>query len=838
MTAYENVIAALERVNLSHKDLGGGKVEAQCPSHDDRQPSLSVSRGEKGVLLHCQAGCETADVVAALGLTMSDLFDEPSTNGNGHREVVAAYDYVDEEGRPLFGVARLPGKDFRQRRPDGSWGIKGVRRVLYRLPQVIDAVKAGKTVWIAEGEKDVHALEAAGQVATTNPGGAGKWRAEYGEHLRDARVAILADKDAPGRKHARQVAASLAGVARQVKVGQCPDHKDIADHLAAGRKLSDIVPLPEEVGDARDAGDATSPTSSHEPQEQDSGGKPPSMASRLVGLAKEQAALFGDESGTPYAAVPVGAHTETWPLRSRALRSWLARQLWDTEQRAPGSQAVQDAIAVLEGEALFGGDLRPVFTRVAQVEDAIYLDLADDAWSVVKITSTGWQLTQDSAVHFRRPPALAPLPHPEHGGSLEALRDLLNTPEDDDFRLIVAWLVQALRPSGPYPVLGLHGEHGTAKSTTARALRKLIDPSAANVRSEPRNTHDLIIAASNGWVVNLDNLSHLQPWLSDALCRLSTGGGFSTRELYSDAEEIIFNAQRPAILNGISEVATRADLLDRSLIVTLPTISKDSRRAERAYWADFEKARPKILGAVLDAVSTAIREEPGVTLPELPRLADFAIWVSAAEPALPWKAGEFLNSYTKNREVANEVSLEDSPLAAPIRDIAAEGGYAGSASHLLPRLADRCPETVTKAKTWPKSARTLSADLRRLAPNLRDIGITVTFDREPGGKRARTITITQNRTEAHSSVPSVPSVPNGSAEPDSPGTQDRLRDASTPIRDASPDARDASRDASTNPQKPQQQAKRDARDARDAGSPTRSAPTLAEQLVAESAGAR
>lgn len=140
-------------------------------------------------------------------------------------------------------------------------------------------------------------------------------------------------------------------------------------------------------------------------------------------------------------------------------------------------------------------------------------------------------------------------------------------------------------------------------------------------------------AANNGWLIALDNLSHLSPWLSDAMCRLATGSGFATRELYSDADEAMFAAQRPIILNGIEELATRDDLLDRSLLLYLPTIPEDKRKHEAGFKRVFEAASPLILGAILDCVSSAMQTLPGINLKRLPRMVDFAQCACAAAPA-------------------------------------------------------------------------------------------------------------------------------------------------------------------------------------------------------------
>jgi len=160
--------------------------EARCPAHDDDNPSLDIAIGDDGrVLLDCKAKCPTdPDVVGAMGITMRDLFPRKNGNGSSLGVEVEAYSYTDAEGKPLFEVVRFKPKDFRQRLPDGRWGLHGTKPVLYRLPKVIEAADRGRSVVVVEGEKDVATLEQLGATATTNPGGAGKWRKSYSESLR------------------------------------------------------------------------------------------------------------------------------------------------------------------------------------------------------------------------------------------------------------------------------------------------------------------------------------------------------------------------------------------------------------------------------------------------------------------------------------------------------------------------------------------------------------------------------------------------------------------------------------------------------------------------------
>src|SRR5208337_4196382 len=194
--------------------------------------------------------------------------------------------------------------------------------------------------------------------------------------------------------------------------------------------------------------------------------------------------------------------------------------------------------------------------------------------------------------------------------SLDSLRSFLNVKSEADLVLVVTWLLACLRNRGPYPVLVLSGEQGSAKSTLAAILRALVDPNVAPLRALPREDRDLFIAASNGHVLAFDNVSGLAGWISDTLCRLATGGGFAVRQLYTDQDEVLFNGMRPVILNGIEDIVTRPDLADRALFLTLEAIPEERRRTEQELWAAFEAERPRILGILLDAVAEGIKRLP------------------------------------------------------------------------------------------------------------------------------------------------------------------------------------------------------------------------------------
>jgi hypothetical protein len=424
-------------------------------------------------------------------------------------------------------------------------------------------------------------------------------------------------------------------------------------------------------------------------------GKGDDEAQSQATLAANMAAdweLWHTPGKLAYATILLGNHKENWPVRSQMFKQFLAKQFYDAHGKAMNSEALSVAVNLIEAKAQFDGEEHPVHVRVAEHDGAIYLDLCNPEWQVVKVTPQGWEVVDDAPVRFRRSRGMIALPTPERGGNVGQLRGFLNV-DDCAWTLVIAWLVATLRPRGPYPILALFAEQGSGKSTIGRLLRELIDPNAAPLRAEPNDGRDLMIAANNAWCLAYDNLSHVQPWLSDALCRLSTGGGFATRELYTDQDEIIFDSQRPLLLTSIEEVASRSDLLDRCLIVWLPAIPEDQRRSEAELFEAFYKVRPQILGALLDAVAVALYRLSSIKLSSLPRMADFAIWATAAETAFGWSGGTFMAAYRGNRESANEVAIEASLVARPLLDLLeADGAWEGSASELLQALESRLTE--------------------------------------------------------------------------------------------------------------------------------------------------
>lgn len=477
------------------------------------------------------------------------------------------------------------------------------------------------------------------------------------------------------------------------------------------------------------------------------------QADMLVRLALDGCTLFHDSSDTAYARTKEGAVLR---LRSQRFRSLLDKLFFDAHKSTTGGGAKTDALGTLEGIAIHSSPKQQVFVRVGEDGNRLYVDLANDKHEVVEIQTSGWSILTDCPIQFFRPRGMLPLPRPVDDGDVIELYEFLNVASTDEFVLIVSWLVAALRCRGPYPILVLQGRHGSAKSSTSRILRALTDPNAAPIRTPPRDTRDLAIAAQNAQVLAFDNLSGVPDWLSDAMCRVATGGGFATRELYSDGEEKIFSATRPIILNGIDDILARPDLADRALVVTLPEIPADRRRDEKSISTAFATAAPRILGALLDGLARGLKHEPSLTLEATPRMADFVRSATAALPAFGLPSKSLVNAMAKSKAEATAVALDADRLAHAILALLDEvgGRWSGTASELLAAVhaaAVRGDIDRDAKRELPSAANVLTNRLRRIAPTLAEVGVRVLEKRHATGRHIELVRARESSPSSSSS---------------------------------------------------------------------------------------
>ena len=605
---------------------------------------------------------------------------------------------------------------------DGRWCQKGFDRPrpLYNLPELWERPDA--PVLVVEGEKtsDAAGRLFASHVPTTSMGGAKAPRFSDWKPLEGREVVIWPDNDGDGQQYAEAVAALVleagASSARVVKLPEgIPAHWDLADPVPDGvdveRLLASAGPVAAVASKPGGDGDEDSRRTA-------------SSGDRLLRWASDASELFCDGE-TTFADVWMAGHRETLPVRSVGFRRWLRRLYKERTGKGATQEAIRHAEENLDAQAAGAGQRR-VCLRTATYAGKLYIDLCDDAWRVVEVDAEGWRVLSDHPeVRFRRPKTARPLPGPATGDAkegIDALRQFLNI-GDGDFVLCVAWLLASLRDTGPYPLLVLTGEEGSAKSTAARLFRSLVDPALPPSTGTPRSEQDAAIAARNRHVLAYDNVSRLQTWLSDMLCRIATGEGYATRALYTDDEEAVIEASRPVILTGIENPVVRGDLADRSISIRLSRIADADRRTEAELLAAFDEARPIIFGALLDGLAEGLQQYDNVRLQQLPRMADFCRWAVACEGAY-WAPGTFRAAYGDAQAAGTEDVLEASPIGPALRQFL-EGcpSFDGTAAELLDRL-NELQQEGRSPKSWPSNGAETGKHLTRLAPSLRKLGYT------------------------------------------------------------------------------------------------------------------
>ncbi len=442
-------------------------------------------------------------------------------------------------------------------------------------------------------------------------------------------------------------------------------------------------------------------------------GKPRPQAAVLIDIG-HQHGLFHDPGGEAYARLGNGA---VYAIGASEYREILSGEFYKLTGKGASRNALADAVNTLAAIAKYEGDAARVFLRVGESDGDIVIDTGQKNRACHVVSADAWRTVQTPPIHFRRSGKPLSLPEPAEPAFSRLWRYVNVHPGDRV--LIAAWLLAALRPRGPYPILVLIGEQGTGKSSTARVIKSLADPSASPLRAPPKDVLDLLVAALSSWVLALDNMSGADPKLSDALCRLSTGGALSGRTLFTNSEETLIEVQRPVILNGIDDLATRPDLADRCIVLELPQLQR--RATEHDLAAAFKNDACAIFAALLDGLRLALRDSSALDIGELPRMADFAKWAAAGVPALGFTADEFLIAYRVNQAGAIAAGLDSSAVGQALRTFMAERpAWTGPASSLLRELAFGADTT---ARSWPRSPKGLINAMRRLAPSLRHVGI-------------------------------------------------------------------------------------------------------------------
>jgi hypothetical protein len=471
--------------------------------------------------------------------------------------------------------------------------------------------------------------------------------------------------------------------------------------------------------------------------------RPDSQSQLCLTIVQERGVhLFHNTLHDGFISVPWGeGGTRTFRLKSQNAEQWLRRIFYETTGRPIAAQAVKDTIETLDATALFDGPLEAVAVRITKAADRIYIDLGSEDGAVVEVTPEAWSVVSEAPVRFLRPSGFGVLPVPESGGDLNDLKQLLSL-DDGNWVLFLAFVLNCLKADGPFLCLMVEGEQGSGKSLLCELLKRLLDPSAAPKLRLPRDEHNLMIQASQNALLVFDNVSGVKWDISDALCSLSTGSGFSTRKFYTDDDARIFQLCRPYVLNGIGEYASRPDLLERSISLKLPPIPPGNRRTEQNIWDHFQQNHARWLGRLLDIVVIALRQYEKVEAPTSIRMADAARWLTAAEPATGLPKGTFILTLQGAQHSLMADRIANQPLTQALLNVVKFNQFEGT----IGELHDRLTNDTKHGRALPeKTAAHLSSALARARPALETIGIHISFGKRT--RKGRMITITADEYE-------------------------------------------------------------------------------------------
>ena len=476
----------------------------------------------------------------------------------------------------------------------------------------------------------------------------------------------------------------------------------------------------------------------------------------LVKELVQQNILFYDQYDEPWFS-PYDNGSELYRIRSKKFKSWLGAYVYGKYNFALKNNQIKDISEALSGVALYSGvGEKNLEVRSCLVDNVLWYDLGGSA---VRVYKNGWEIIEKPPILFK------PCDHqekqitPSKNGDIRVLRQFINISSDEDWALFLVFAVSAFIPSFPQPVLVLTGSQGAGKTTPMKMLKKLIDPSQLPSNSTPSNQEELSRVADKHLLLFFDNLSSLSPRVSDMLCKLVTGDGFSRRTKYTDDDETIFVSKRAIMMNGINSFIARADLLDRTIILELERIPDEKRLPEDELWRKFEEVRPVILGGIFDVLSKAMSLYGHNVPAKLPRMADFAKWGVAINSAIKqvdesWVA-DFIKAYEKNIGLQNEEAIQANPAAAAARMLAQEKiVWEGSASELLHEFetsADIEMIYLTRHSLWPKDAARLSRSLDRAKTNLKQVGISV-----DNSRKSHIRIVDENRKDEHEAFKALP----------------------------------------------------------------------------------
>lgn len=452
-----------------------------------------------------------------------------------------------------------------------------------------------------------------------------------------------------------------------------------------------------------------------------------SIAGQVIkALIDEHNELFHDQHNESYIRL-TNQECKIVKIRSKAFKKWISHYIWEKFKKLLPTDKLSTIIQILDGKATYDGNEYSLSVRITRVDGDVWYQLSESKF--VKVNTTGWEIVDDPPILFKRFTHQKDQVIPQDGGPISDLCNFVNLKTDAEKLLFQIFIIASYIPGFPHPILVLFGSQGSGKTTPFRVIKSLVDPSVLRTLSAPDNEREFVQMASHHYFFFLDNLSAMPNWLSDALARASTGDGFVKRELYSDDDDVIYSFQRSMGINGINLVVQKADLLERSVLLSLERIPKEKRKEEATFWQEFDDNKPYLLGAIFSTLARALNEYENVQLSGYPRMADFARWGCAIARAIGYTDSDFMNAYYSNISTQSDAALDASLVGTAVIEMMSEREeWQGTAAELLTTLegvSEKLKINI-KGKEWPKNPSWLIRQLQLVIPNLQDSSISVT----------------------------------------------------------------------------------------------------------------
>ncbi|MFH0969749.1 MAG: toprim domain-containing protein [Patescibacteria group bacterium] len=631
---------------------------------------------------------------------------------------------TDEKGKCFFKLRRDPDTDKTDKSEKYMNYPAGNGAVLFGLETIANSQEA----FICEGEFDCMLLHSKGLSAISSTAGAGTFKDKWVEkfsHLK--KIFIVFDRDKQGEDGSMMVAKKLSKI------------KDLAVH---------IITLPEDLGEKSDitgyfirtkgsieellklAQPFDGKEADQEKEEDKKDNKQMAILRDNI-LNEDSIYYFLDQFKEAYVRVKVGNHYEIMKCESDRFKRWLHKKYFEITNDSPSSENLKRFSELIISLATFGKEKRVLSVRIAQQDDAIWYDLGDDEWRAVRIdkNGSGWKIVDNPPILFKRCVQNEQV-IPERNGNIKRLLNFVNI---KDLKQQVLFLVNIIVDFFPHiirPLSVYFGSQSSAKSTVSRMVKNIIDPAGTELLVLMGDQRELAQQLSHHYLLAFDNLSGLSGGISDILCKAVTGAGLTKRKLFSDEENIQFNFRRALILNGINLMVVRPDLLDRSLLFQFERIKDDEMKSDEQFLKEFDAEKGKLLGAIFDVMSKAMKIVPTIKLSKLPRMADFTRYGCAVAEVLGYGKELFLDAYEENRKIQNKKAVEENPIAAAISiwmEQLVFDSWEGTATELLRELQKTAENEGidTKSRKWPKDASALSRRINEVKVNLFLEGIEI-----------------------------------------------------------------------------------------------------------------